>query len=236
MHLDVWTYWTGPLPEWIETCVRSFRRCCKESTLHVLAPDNLPDGLDLNRRWLDLNPGVGTDCLRAALLAQFGGLWVDADTIMVRDPINLFRLRHRPEEFLYQRWSAPPDRITAGYCYAPKGHPVAMRWKAAVDATLCWGKQVGWGQLGEKVLTSIVHSTGKDVWEIPRETFMPVDVDRDVQRYFQPSGWRDFVTPDTIGFGLNYSWMMEHRAGEMARNPDYGNLMIHKLLADEGRL
>lgn len=232
--LNVWTYWAGPMPAWIKTCLDSMRRCCKDSELHVLTPDLLPPNLDLPRRWLGLMPGVGTDCLRSALLAQYGGLWMDADTVCVEDPAVLFRDRHHPEQFLYSRWPGPPDRVIAGYVYSPKGHPIARQWHDRVKSALNNGHQVSWGSLGEGCLTPIVNGCLDRTWEMPLETFLPVNIDHGgVARYFQRSGWRDFIAEGvTVAFGLNYSWMTDKKSAVMHADYSDSHIMIHRLLRD----
>lgn len=229
--IDVWTYWAGPMPDWISTCLRSMIRCCKRTQINVLTPDNLPSWIELPRRWLDLPPGVGTDCLRSALLAQRGGFWIDADTIMIRDPIEV--LMHGRDRFLYSKWPASPDRVIAGYVYSPKGHSCAVRWHDACVSALKHASVIGWGDLGERTLTPIInmqHDNGS-TWQIPIETFLPIDIDTNVERYFKTSGWCDFATNDTVGFGLNFSWMQQNRP--LVMNGETGKgLMIRRLIDD----
>ena len=236
--MNVWTYWSGHKPAWIETCLESIRRCCKQSKLHVLGPDYVPDSVrkNLPDRWRYLPPGVGTDCLRATLLAHEGGLWVDADTVMVRDPKTLEGIYRTSDQFLYSVWSAPPERVIAGYCYSPAGHEVAVRWFNAVKSALECAENVGWGDLGERLLTPLVQMSPSSVWRMPLDTFLPVDVDTQWERYFRESGWKDFATQETVAFGLNYSRMTAQKPTTMALDPKGGRMMIHRLLADRGVL
>lgn len=228
--MNVWTYWAGPMPAWIKTCLDSIRLCCKRSTFCMLTPDVADHhvGDILPPRWRELPPGVGTDCLRAALLARYGGLWMDADTVCIEDPIRLITNRHSPEQFLYSRW--PRSKLAiAGYVYSPKGHPVAMQWLESVQAALQWAENVGWGGLGERMLSSILQDSPAKTWVIPLETFLPVDIDTNVARYFEISGWRDFATQNTLAFGLNYSWMNARMSHMMGNDP---KLMVNRLLED----
>lgn len=231
--MNVWTYWAGPMPRWIETCLLSFARCCRRSRFRLLTPHNLPPGLDLPERWLSLPPGVGTDCLRAALLSQYGGLWADADTVFVADPADLIDGRHLPTQLLYSRWPTPPDRVIAGYVYSPEGHPVARQWHDRVRSALLHAEGVGWGELGERALTPLVNSCPSSTWQVPLDTFLPVSIDAEgVRRFFCRSGWRDFATERTIAFGLNFSWMMDKMKPVMEADPEGSPLMIHRLLYD----
>lgn len=239
--MQVWTYWAGPKPPWIDVCLDSMRRRCRKSDLVVLTPETVRGYVtdaDLNSRWTSLPPGVGTDCLRACLLAKYGGLWVDADTVLVRDPHHLVRgMPLRLEQFLYSRWPSPPERVIAGYVYSPKGGPVARMWYDAVRSALANAHEVQWGALGERTLTPIVmamNNVKERAWELPLDTFLPVDIDADVDRYFRPGDWRDYVTEGTVGFGLNYSWMQANRPWSI--EPPWGNAtLIQNLLRDAER-
>ena len=234
--MNVFSYWSGPIPDWIKTCLSTFRRKCMYSKFHLITPDNCNQYVpNLNKRWLDLHPSVGTDCLRAHLLAEHGGLWADADTICLREPFLLIHNRYKKEQFLYSRWK--DGRAIAGYVYAPKGHPVALRWRDGVDSTLRHGFNVGWGDLGEKLLTWCLNGVADgSTWEIPLETFLPVDIDREVEVLFTEQPWRDRVSIRTILFGLNHSWMMANKLEEMTKNPAGSRLMIHKLLQEWRRI
>lgn len=230
MILKVFSYWAGPMPEWIRVCLESLRRKCVRSTFILLTPETASSLVpDLNPRWLDLPPGVGTDCLRAHLLANHGGLWIDADTVCLEDPAKLITNRHLPRQFLYSRWK--DKRPVAGYVYAPHGHPVACRWRDGVDSALLHAEAVGWGELGEKLLLFCLSGmTTNAIWEIPLSTFLPVDIDQNVEELFSQHDWQTKLTDVTIGFGLNHSWMMENRRQDMEEWPVNPRLMIHKLL------
>lgn len=224
--MNVWTYWAGPKPAWIDVCLKSIARCCKRSTFHLLTPENVDAALAvevhpkwttpaLPSSWKDLPPGVGTDCLRAALLAIHGGLWIDADTVCLRDPIDLITRQHDRNQFLYSQWSNPPERVVAGYVYSPKGHPTARIWLDIVCSVLSNGTDVGWGLLGEKALGIAVRACPDlDVtWPMPLGTFLPIDFDADPRAYLWAEDWRPHYQKNrTIAFGLNHSWMMANAA------------------------
>lgn len=235
----MWSYWSGPQPDWIGWCLDSIKRCCKKSTFHLITPGNAdefaPDSI-LNPRWRTIEPGIATDCLRAALLAEHGGVWIDADTVCLCDPIKLVET-YSPSQAVYTTWPSKPDRVVAGYFYAPKGHRVAREWLTSINAALENSENIGWMDLGERMLTPIIRRSPspEETWEMARETFLPLNVADDPERMFKESGWRDFTTPQTIGFGLNHSWMMKNHYLEMTMTAEgmrNTGVMIHRLLMD----
>lgn len=237
--MNVWSYWSGPKPHWIQTCLDSIQRCCVRSKFHLVTPENWKQyvTLPLPKRWLELPPGVGTDCLRSVLLAEHGGLWIDADTVCLKDPqILLDGQRYADKQFLFSRWT--DNRVIAGYVYSPKGHQVAMQWYDTVVSALKHADGIGWGDLGETTLTPIVRRA-KELMssrQLPLSTFLPIDIDKSVTTFFNVGDWKTFVTNRTIAFGMNHSWMQDKKPVEMSYESLNGPLLVHRLLRDAARL
>lgn len=234
--MNVYSYWAGPMPEWISLCLKTFERQCKKSVFTLLTPDNVDQyTIGLHPRWKELPPGVGTDCLRACLLANHGGMWVDADTVCLKDPIALLtRNVERPGQFLYSRWT--DGRAIAGYVYSPTAHPVAIRWYEFVRFALVFAEGIGWGDLGEKALTLILNGIRtRSAWEVPLATFLPINIDQSPTHLFLNTDWRDTLKAETLMFGLNHSWMMDKHKEEMVDKLHTGNTIVHRLLRDTRR-
>ena len=236
--MNVWSYWSGPKPGWVERCLNSIARHCKRSTFRLLTPETVDEFVPpavLHPRWKTFAPGIGTDCLRAALLAHHGGLWIDADTVCLKDPEELITRRHDPAQCLYMTWDRPPFRVNTGYIYSPAKYPVAMRWLEGVNSALRWAVTLGWMEPGEQMITPMIRQAGSTAWMIPRETFMPIDIDSKVGVFYETRDWREFVADTTIAFGLNHSWMMEHRKPDMDFNAEQmagSGILIHRLLTE----
>jgi hypothetical protein len=228
--MNVWTYWAGPMPWWIQRCLSSMEAKCVRSRFNLLTPDNVPADIPLPARWRRLPAGVGTDALRAALLATRGGLWLDADTVLIKDPASLFASR-RADKAHYCVWPTSPRRVVAGYIYSPADHPVARRWLAGVQAALHHAENIGWGEMGEQLITPAVQMCPGYTWELPAKTFLPVDFDSDPAALFRSGDPKAYQTGETVAFGLNYSWMKEH--GGVYLTPEAvaeGSLLVQRLL------
>jgi hypothetical protein len=164
--------------------------------------------------------------VRAAVLALYGGLYVDADTIMLKSPAAL----NTDCDFAYITWTKPPHRVVAAYVYASKGSKIAAEWLANINEKLAAGK-TGWCELGEGALTPAIEKL-KCGTELPRATFMPVDVDADVHEYFNQHELEEYITDTTIAAGLNHSFMTTRHASTMRADRQHINksqLLIHKL-------
>lgn len=98
----VWMYWTAegvgrPRPPYLEVCLESVRRhsecevrICDERSARELLPE-LPDCFSL------LIPAHQSDVFRVGVLARYGGLYLDADTFVLRPLAPLFESLARYE-------------------------------------------------------------------------------------------------------------------------------------------
>jgi len=230
--LKVWTYWEGPMPPYISICLASIKRCCSDFDYNHVTPETIGQFIPKDQLPSDgLCPAIRCDVIRASLLARFGGLYVDADTVFIRSP------RGRVEadvDLLYAVWRKLPRRVLNGYVYARPGSLLAQEWYEQIKKKLAMGRH-GWAELGERTLTPLVDSGLYCTQLMPREVFLPIDVDADRQKLFAVADWLDYVKPCTIAFGLNHSWMMQNHthtmnlpAEEMAKSDS----LICRLLTD----
>lgn len=236
----IWTYWEGRCPPLIEACLESMRRQCG-GRLTILTPDNwrdhVPPGTlvpEFSR--VDL-PAHRADCLRAAVLALHGGVYLDADTVCLRPPDPPCG----PGDAVCSLWTNGPPRVLNGYLRIPAGHPLGPAWLDGVNRRLADGRPRGWTDLGEGVLTPLVLRPGtrsvglQHTWLAPLPTWLPIDVDADPRPLARPGDWRSRVLPYTLVFGLNHSWLARNRRSTVVtprqRWRENGPL-VHRLLLD----
>lgn len=219
------------MPRYIALCIESIRQCCTNCQFNLVTPQNiaayLPEGM-LHQHFSVLQPAHKADCIRAALLAQHGGLYMDADTVCLRSPAG----NASDHDLVYCVWDNAPRRVLNGYIYAKPGSCLAWEWVDAINDALASGR-LNWTSLGEGVLTSLVAEHPETTREMPRSTFLPLDVDGSVATFFTNRDFEDFVKPESVAFGLNNSWMMARRRNDMLMSAEamaQSPLMIHRLL------
>lgn len=215
--MNVFVYWEHPNAKerwaYIDLCIRSIRlHCGNTCTFHLIDSQNLhtyvPDGIYPDE-WKTLPLGIKSDCVRAAVLHRFGGMYVDADTLMLRSPKEL----ESAHDFSGMVWPKPPRRVIAGYCHIPFGSVVGEQWVRNI-ATSIENKKMGWTDLGERCLTPAVDaSTTKQFWSL--ETFLPVNIDISPLPFFSTLDWKTIVKSETVAFGLNHSWFTSRRKSIM---------------------
>lgn len=124
MESKIFTFWEGQMPAYIRLCLETWR-----FPFHVINFFNLGDYTDLPvepLRRFSL-PQIA-DCVRVHVLRDQGGVWLDADTVMLSDrlpetdmigdpaertvTIGYLRARER-HTALYDAWAAYQDRVIA---------------------------------------------------------------------------------------------------------------------------
>lgn len=253
--MNLWSYWEGPRNPFIDTCLRSIERVCGDDTeFRLLTPETLEeyigDLLHPNYRHID-NIAMRVGAIRVAILARFGGMWWDADTIGLRDPIELVRQYENirfdninlsgvenTANVLYTTWDRPPLRILNGYIYMRQGCDDALEWLEQVNKRLETQREnpVVWTELGEMILTPLLVKS-KTAWRVPRWKFLPVDVDSNVARFFEPVPTGEVATlaalTTAVCIGMNYSWFRTQRPADLTLPPEKwakSPLLIHRLL------
>ncbi len=235
--MNLWTYWEGPRLPYLSVCLETMQLISSRKGLefNLVTPETLSEFIPsdyLNPNYKNLKqPALKADCIRAALLAYYGGWWFDADTVMIRSPESIIKTYDDPE-IAYCTWTKPPRRVLNGYIYFRKDNPLAKDWLETINNALEDPNSVSWCSIGEGILTKRVPGTHRAV-EIPRRLFLPVDIDSRVSDFFNPGKVEEYVWEDTVCFGLNHSWFLYHHAGETQAKPqawDNGDSLFFRLM------
>lgn len=232
--VNVWSYWQGPMPEYIRICIETMRKHCDNFTL--LTPNNINDylfnsPLDIDRCKRLNNPAHLADVYRVAVIFHYGGLWLDCDTIMI-NPLHAFKkiISSYNDGFFHSRWD--DRRVLNGYFYATKNSDLLGEWLTHINRLIKSSSiRNTWTQFGEKILTPLVNSGQFKTIEINRSAFLPINIDKIPWVFFEPFHWSNFVSDDTITIGLNNSWFKDHVPHFVnSLEPWKGNGLIHQLL------
>ncbi len=199
--LPVWQYWTGPKPPWIELCLESadrhipagrLRRLDLESFERLHAESGGPASVNLR----GLSPNHQSDYVRAYLLRRFGGLWLDADCIVLDDPaahILPLLARPRPRRSIdFVTYGYEADRATAcALVAALAGSKIATTWHNQIAAMLAPGTAppAKWGAFGPDALTAAIHAHAEaPVLNLPWSLVHPIHFRPESRKAFQERG------------------------------------------------
>jgi hypothetical protein len=159
------------MPDWIASCLETVRRHAPST--RVLGPsdfDALWDcdhDIDLSK----LHVAHRSDFVRAFLLMRFGGLWIDADCIVMRDLSPLLEQLGRFEVIAHRERQG---LFSNAFFAAKPNSAVAARFYQTVCARLRAGRPLSWIALGNEPLTKILQNAPEPCLELPTEEVQPV--------------------------------------------------------------
>tara|TARA_B100000767_G_scaffold273423_1_gene303489 strand:+ start:1132 stop:2805 length:1674 start_codon:yes stop_codon:yes gene_type:complete len=193
-NLNIWTYWESPdgqeIPGYLALCVQSIEKHCGNSNIHFVTPNNIHRyiknmDLDLDSiRMEDNNKNpiaLKADYIRAKLLHDYGGLWVDVDCIIMQDigqKINDLLLEY---DFIgMQKNSKSPSYITNNFIASVKGSVIVKIYLDEITKIIKHKKinneQFSWSEIGSSLLTPIVNQhINQGVLLLPEHQIHPFD-------------------------------------------------------------
>lgn len=167
----VWTYWEGPCPSWIRACRKTI--VAHAAGVRLLTPetfDRLRDrdrDIDLSR----LHAPHRADYVRAFLLQRYGGMWVDADCVVMQPLNQILDLLER-HDFVGHRERA--GLISNAFIAARPGSRIASAFYDGVCQSLRSRRPIPWNGIGADPLTAIVQADATGWVELPCERVQPV--------------------------------------------------------------
>lgn len=205
----LWFYWEnmvdgpafkGPwnLPPYIELCLQSIRQHLDGWRLRVLDEKSI-------REWITVpaglerkvpHPGQRTDYLRAKLLYEHGGMWIDADTIVLRDLGFMLELL-RWQEVVFSR--NQNGNAQTWFLAARAGSDTMRRWLVSQQIILDGKEEMKWTDLGSHLLTEAVRDRGHA--ELPARTVGTIDW-KDWTRLLGYEPCSQIVGPDTVAVSI----------------------------------
>ncbi len=101
----VYTFWEPRenIPVYLQLCMGTWKKFLPNATIVVLDYKNLGEFIDVRELYLHLFPGRFSlmniaDAVRVAVLAKYGGIWLDLDTIILSSDVEKYFLpdeKHR---------------------------------------------------------------------------------------------------------------------------------------------
>lgn len=174
------TYWEGPMYPYIELCLETMRR--DHDVLLLTAADAekyLPVWVVESPLWGQLKPAHRADLIRVAYLVECGGIWMDADCIVMNSLQPLWWEHLARGEFYYYDDGSGP---TNGLIFSSRRHPVLVEWYRNVLAVFAnhmrmgtSGSSIPWTSFGQAQLSEIVKSPIGRVANLGKLRVQPID-------------------------------------------------------------
>lgn len=85
----IWTYWdTEEVPEIVKLSMKSWRKTSPNYFINLMNQKNIEEFVSLPENWKRLPSYRQSDIIRLRLLEKYGGVWIDASTILLEDLDN----------------------------------------------------------------------------------------------------------------------------------------------------
>src|SRR5262249_45056594 len=171
MSETIWLYWEGPMPPLI-------RLCCQTVFAHYAGATLLDragfEKLFISDRDIDIDVlalNHKSDFIRAYLLKHFGGIYLDADCIVMR---NLSPLLEKAKEYGFVGYRERPGYMSCNLMAAEASGSIITDHYERVCETLRSGRSLAWLDLASVPMDQAVALHPAECCLLPTEAVMPI--------------------------------------------------------------
>jgi hypothetical protein len=200
------------MPGWIAQCLETIRR--HAPGLRVLGPAEFDALWDQDRdiSLSHLHIAQRADFIRAFLLMRHGGLWIDADCIVMRDLAPLLARLNRFEVIAHRERQG---FFSNAFLAFRRQSALAARFYQTICARLRARRPLTWTALGNEPLTEILQTALENCFELPVEQVQPVCWSQP-ERFFE-AGHDHSIDPDAWCYMLSQQNVLRHQKTTTAR-------------------
>lgn len=134
MEKNVFMYWTGDefkLIKLLREIIVHFSTVGEGYQLHLITDKNASDYFsDLPEGWKDVAPCFQADIIRVWAVLKYGGIWLDADILILENLDCLWDFKNG--FFIFEN----NEILTNAVFGLPKNSPIAEVWKNKIEITL----------------------------------------------------------------------------------------------------
>jgi hypothetical protein len=167
----VWTYWEGVMPEWIRLTLGTIT---SHAEIHKhIDPEQFDSLWDCDRdiKISSLYVAHRADFIRAFLLWRYGGLWIDADCIVLKPLAQIIEPLMNID---FAVFSHANGRLGNSFIYAaPDSHVAAAYFERVKLLLRCGGKRT-WRSLGGDAIERAIESSDRKVHFFPQHLIQPI--------------------------------------------------------------
>ena len=171
MNLPVWLYWEGDRPEWIGECYASILMHSDE--VRLVTPEIFDQLRDCDRD-IDLSHlciAHRADFIRAFLLARFGGLYIDADCIVMQSLAPVFNLLQEHDFIAFKQRQGD---VSNSFIGAPPNSRITGAYYGRVCQILRSGQPIEWLTIGSHALMASMKETGTPWHQLSVDLIQPI--------------------------------------------------------------
>jgi len=189
----IWTYWdTEEVPEIVKLSMKSWKKTSPNYFINLMNQKNIEEYVSLPENWKNLPSYRQSDIIRLCLLEKYGGVWIDASTILLED-LDKFISKDNLTLFITPSSSLENPVFENWFISAPPNNKVIKLWieevlialsnrKEYIDKSSDYSKQTI-----SKLYYHICHLALKNIYEKDKSLFngAKIYVSNDTAFYYQ---------------------------------------------------
>jgi len=124
----IWAYWdTEDIPEIVKLSIQSWKKTSPQYKINFMNQKNIESIISLPKNWKTLPSYRQSDIIRLLLLEKYGGVWMDASTILLED-LDKFISKNNLTLFITPTSSFENPVFENWFISAPSNNQVIKLW------------------------------------------------------------------------------------------------------------
>jgi hypothetical protein len=124
----IWAYWdSDEIPEIVKLSIQSWKKTSPQYKINFMNQKNIESIISLPENWKTLPPYRQSDIIRLRLLEKYGGVWIDASTILLED-LDKFISKDNLTLFITPSSSLENPVFENWFISAPQNNKVIKLW------------------------------------------------------------------------------------------------------------
>jgi hypothetical protein len=124
----------------------------KNYKVHFITPANINQYVNIPPYFYQLKPAHQADFVRVNVICDYGGIWLDSDTLVMNSLDSLFNILEEKDGFFIKENNKV---LLNGVFGSRKNTQLMIEWKNKVSEILNNNYQIEWTEIGSKLLMSI---------------------------------------------------------------------------------
>jgi hypothetical protein len=169
MNNNIFIYWIGNEYKLIMILRNLIYLHNKQYNIHFINDDNVHQYInDIPPKYNTLIPALKADYIRVNVICDYGGIWLDSDTIIMDSLDSLFDIfkkndNNNKDGFLIRENN---DLICNGIFGSKKNTLLMKSWKKKINTILHKKSNIEWNDIGSNILNFQINKTYLDTYHI----------------------------------------------------------------------
>ncbi len=191
-HRNIWLYWehregVTVEPAYILLCRKAIEKHAGSATIHLVTPENLYEYLPdfpkkaehIRRKGTkEYSIAMKCDVIRAYLLREYGGLYLDSDTIPLQNMDPIFDLINE-HDFVAMQCESHGDHHIPNGVFGTRAQGMVIRKyvhaiRRKMFSKFLLRRDFGWTSLGQSALTRVVNRNRQHCHLWPENIIQPI--------------------------------------------------------------